>query len=186
MIRRISGKVVNLAQESVVVDVCGFGVEVFCTKGTLDSLRVGEDAMLFTTLVFGDDPRIYGFLDEKEQKVFEKLMKVSKVGPKTALKMMSSSDLDMLISMIKSGDHEALSKLPGIGRKTAERIIVELKKEFEGFDVEETTGFSDALDALVALGYSLREATQAIKNVARPGMRVEEIIKEALRVLSKL
>ena len=186
MIRRLSGKVIEIGEESVVVDVCGFGLEVFCSKGTLESIKVEEDVLLLTTFVFGDEPKIYGFLDEREQRVFEKLMKVSKIGPKTALRMLSSSDLDMLISMIKSGDHTALSKLPGIGKKTAERIVVELKKEFEDFEVEETTGFSDALDALIALGYSSREATQAIKSVAKPGMRVEAMIKEALKILSRI
>ncbi len=186
MIRRIHGKVIEINDESIVVNVCGFGVEVFCTKRVLEDLKLDDEVSLLTTTVFGEEPRIYGFLDDKERRVFEKLMRVSKIGPKTALKMLSSSDLEMLISMIKSGDHASLSKLPGIGKKTAERIIVELKKEFEDFDVKEMVGFSDALEALIALGYSSSKAMKAIKSVARPGMSIEEIIKEALRVISKL
>ncbi len=186
MIRRVRGKVLWIGDESVIVDVCGFGIEIFCTRNTVENLKLDDEVLLMTTLVFGEEPKIYGFLDEREQKVFEKLIKVSKIGPKTALKVLSSSDLEMLISMIKSGDHTSLSRLPGIGKRTAERMVVELKKEFEDFDVKETAGFSDALEALMALGYSSSESMKAIKSVAKPGMSVEEIIKEALRVISKL
>ena len=186
MIRRIRGKVVEIGDESVVVDVCGFGVEIFCTKSVLENLNLDDEVLFLTTTVFGEEPKVYGFLDDRERKVFEKLIGVSKVGPKTALKVISSTDLEMLISMIKSGDHASLSKLPGIGRKTAERIIVDLKREFEDFEVKEISGLSDALEALTALGYPSHKAVKAVKSVAKPGMSIEDMIKEALRIIPKL
>ncbi len=186
MIRRITGKVVGIGRDRVVIDVCGFGLEVLCPADVIENLRIGEEVTMLTTMTFGDEPRIYGFLSEEEQRVFERLMRVPKVGPKTALRILSSSDTETLVSMIKSGDHRALSRIPGIGLKTAERIVAELRKEFSDFEVEEIHDFSDALDALVALGYSTKEAISAIKSVAKPGMNVEDIIKGALRFLSKL
>lgn len=185
MIRNIRGKVIEKGRESVVVDVCGFGIEVFCTQGIIERVKEGEKVELKTVVIFGEDPKVFGFEKEEERRVFEKLMGVSKVGPKTAMKIVSSSDLDVLVSAIKAGDVNALSKLPGIGKKTAERIVAELRGEFEDFEVEGIEGFSDAVEALQALGYSFSEASRAIREVAKKGMDVREMIREALRVLSK-
>ena len=185
MIRAIRGRVLEKGRESIVVDVCGFGIEVFCTQGIVENVEEGEEIELKTVVIFGEDPKIFGFEREEERRVFEKLMSVSKVGPKTAMKIVSSSDLEILVGAIKNGDVDTLSRLPGIGKKTAERIVAELRGEFEDFDAEGIEGFSDAVDALQALGYSFSEASDAIRKVAKKGMDVREMIREALRVLSK-
>jgi Holliday junction DNA helicase RuvA len=185
VIRRIRGKVIEVLKDRAVIDVSGFGVEVFCDEGTLNEFDVSDEVFLYTIVTFGEEPRIFGFSDERKLRVFEKLLKVSKIGPKVAIRILSSAEPDMIVSAIKTEDVESLSKLPGIGTKTAERIVTELKKEFEDFEVMEIRGFSQAVEALEALGYSFKEASRAIREISKPGMSLEDLIKEALKKLSK-
>ncbi len=185
MIRSVRGRVLEKRNGEIVVEVAGFGLGIDCDLETLEGAEIGREVFLHTSFVFGEEPKIYGFSSDVKRNVFEKLMRVSKVGPKTALRILSTYDVESVIAMIKSGDYAALARVPGVGKKTAERIVLELKKEFEGFEVEGISGFSEAIEALQALGYSAREASEAVKRVAKKGMKVEDLIREALRSLKR-
>ena len=184
LIRFLRGIVDRKEEDRVVLDISGVGVEVFTDAFTMESLQEGEEAVLYTVLVWGEEPKLYGFQDEKKRELFIKLIGVSKLGPKTAMRIISSADFEFIVSAIVSGNSEQLSKVPGIGRKMADRIVTELKDSFKGFEVVEGEGaFLEALEALKALGFSAKEAAEALKKVRRKGRDSAELIKEALNVL---
>ena len=184
MIRFLKGKISEIGEGYVVVEVNGFGLEIMSDEMTLSTLKEGQEVFLHTVLIFGEEPKIYGFSNSEKRALFLKLLQVSKLGPKTALKMLSSVDAGTLVSLIISGDVESLSKIPGVGRRTAERIVAELKDSLKEFEAAEKDVF-EAIEALKALGYSASEASSAVREVVREGMDVSQIIKEALNVLMR-
>lgn len=188
MISFIRGKVSETNERTVIVDTGALGYKVFVTDDTANGLKVGQEKVFWTHHAVREDVEdLYGFLEKKDRDFFELLITVSGIGPKSALNILSLVAAETLASSIKTGSVAHLVKVSGIGRKTAEKIVLELKDKLGGFEGRENTNMSgdaDALEALRALGYDLDEAREALKKLDRsitdPGAKV----KAALKVLS--
>jgi len=197
MISHLNGTLEHIDQSHVVIDVGNVGYRVNVPASVLNRLpKVGEKVKLFTIqVVREDDISLYGFLQKEERALFSLFLSVSGIGPKLAMALISGFPIDRLVSAIASGDVALLSSVSGIGRKTAERIVVELREKIgRAYAIrpsEMTAGIrgesaiiSDAIAALIALGYSPREAREAILKLNAEKMSsVEEIIKESLKAL---
>lgn len=199
MISHLEGVLEHIEHNHVVVDVGNVGYHVNVPTSVLSRLPgIGEKIKLYTVqIVREDEISLYGFISREERSLFSLLISVNGVGPKLGLALISGFSLDRLVGAIAQGDVALISSVPGIGRKTAERIVVELKekigKAYALKPMELTTGIkgektviSDAISALIALGFSPREAREAIVNLNLDGEKsVEEIIREALKVSAK-
>jgi len=179
MIASVRGTVAAVGPDGAVVEVGGVGLAVSCSPGTLTRLRVGENARLATSLVVREDSlTLYGFADDDERALFELLQTANGVGPKLAQTMLAVHPPRELRRAIATSDYPTLTKVPGIGRKGAERIVVELRDRIGAIDGSDATGTSvpgvvpvapwrDQLaHALAGLGFSGKEATDAIEVVA--------------------
>jgi holliday junction DNA helicase RuvA len=191
MIGRLQGTLLHKDPPTVLVDVNGVGYDVDVPMSTLYDLpAIGAKVTLLTHFVVREDAQLlYGFLTDAERHAFRLLVKISGVGPRTALSVlsgMSIQDLGQAVSLQESG---RLTKIPGIGKKTAERLLLELKGKFAqsvaGSGPTPSDTGSDVLRALLALGYSEKEATLAIKSLPA-GISVSEGIKLALKSHQKL
>lgn len=189
MIGRLRGAVVELAGNVALIDVGGVGYEVEVTTGTAAGLggRSGE-AVVFTHLVGREDAQaLYGFASASERNLFRTLIKVSGVGPKLALALLSTVSPEQFAASIANGDAAAITRVPGIGKKTAERLVVELRDRVALSATTAPAGqgaASDAVLALVALGYRESAALRAIGDVGQAlgdGADVEALVKEALK-----
>ncbi|MFJ2113735.1 MULTISPECIES: Holliday junction branch migration protein RuvA [unclassified Streptomyces] len=178
MIAFVSGPVAALAPTTAVIEVGGVGMAVQCTPGTLAALRVGQEARLATSLVVREDSlTLYGFADDDERQVFELLQTASGVGPRLAQAMLAVHSPDALRLAVSTGDERALTAVPGIGKKGAQKLLLELKDRL-GAPAGTTIGrqaaggtgptaWSDQLHAaLIGLGYAPREAEEAVALVA--------------------
>lgn len=174
---------------AALIDVGGVGYAVRVTPETLRALEQNPNLPLLTHLSVREDALdLYGFLNEEELRFFELLLMVSGIGPKSALGILSVSSVATLKSAIPAGDITYLTKVSGIGKKTAERIVVELKDKLggkEGRAVMPLKEETEALEALRALGYGLEESRSALKRLADKGGTTGERLKEALRLLSQ-
>ena len=202
MIGRLRGQVIRKDTQGVLLDVSGVGYEIEVPLGTLCDLPEAEqDAVLHTHLVVREDAHLlFGFLHERDRDVFRELIKVSGVGAKTALAMLSSYDASALMSIVAQQDINALSQVPGIGKKSAERIMVSLKGRLDTWQdadsqpvVLRQTGaeqsaegqaLADAIAGLVALGYKPQDANRIAKRVAADGQSSDVIIRAALKEAS--
>ncbi|SDI22933.1 holliday junction DNA helicase RuvA [Sinosporangium album] len=204
MIASVSGRVVSVTPGTAVVDVGGVGVLLHCTPGTLAGLRTGEAARLATSLVVREESlTLYGFADDDERAVFELLQTASGVGPRLALSMLAVHTPDALRLAVASGDLKALTRVPGIGQKGAQRIVLELKDRLGvpgDAAAPSANGHAPAPPwrdqvhtGLVGLGYTARDADEAVELVAREAEaeialgrtpQVAALLKSALRVLS--
>ncbi len=191
MIGRIQGILLQKDPPRVLVDVNGVGYDVDVPMSTLYDLpAIGAKVTLLTHFVVREDAQLlYGFLTESEREAFRQLVKISGVGPRTALAVLSGMSIQDLAQAVSLQESGRLTKVPGIGKKTAERLLLELKGKFAdsitgGGPVVSDTG-SDVLRALLALGYSEKEAVLAIKSLPS-GVSVAEGIKLALKSHQKL
>jgi Holliday junction DNA helicase RuvA len=198
MIAFVRGTVAQIGLSSVVIDVGGVGLQVNCAPGTIATLRVGSTATLPTSMVVREDSlTVFGFLDEDEKNVFELLQTASGVGPKLAQAMLAVLSPDDLRRSITTEDVKTLTRVPGVGQKGAQRIILELKDR-----IGPPTGGTSApvhlssaagwrvqvLDGLVGLGWSVKEADKAIDAVAPEDgapADVGALLRAALRALSR-
>ena len=188
MIGSISGQVQYKSSTFLILDTGGIGYKIAVTPPLLLEIKVGELCSLaIHTYVREDQISLYGFKTRPELEFFEQLLTVSGIGPKSALGIMSLSGLDMIKSAIASGDAAVFTKVSGIGRKTAERVIVELREKLkdEGAQAPIAIEHSDALQALVSLGYKESEARQALKSIPEDAKNIQEKIKYALKELGK-
>ncbi|MCE9643841.1 Holliday junction branch migration protein RuvA [Candidatus Parcubacteria bacterium] len=187
MIGYLRGSVLSLEEKSLLLEVGGVGYRIFAAQDTLSKIKKegAEEVALFTYLAVREDALdLFGFFSKEELRFFEQLISVSGIGPKSALGILSSTSVERLSSAIASGDTGYLTKISGIGRKTAEKIVLELREKMGV--IEESTGLreeTDALDALRSLGYGEREIRDALKKSA-PGATTKERIREALKALS--
>lgn len=194
MIGRIRGKLIALDEHTVLVDVAGIGYELEVTANTLSTLPgVGYDVVLFTHLSIREDAHLlFGFESQGERDLFRTLIKISGVGPKLALNLLSGMDVVDLARCIRDSDIARLVKLPGIGRKTAERLVVELKDRIERLVLIPDGGrpkhgeatrrvIEEAERALIALGYRPAEASRAIGSAYVQGQSTEDVVRTALK-----
>lgn len=189
----LKGSVESIGVDRLALDVGGVGYELACPTKTLDALREGQQVKLFTHLhVSQDAVALYGFSSTEERSMFLRMIGVSRVGPKLALCALGSLSAPELAAAIATGDVQTLSRISGMGKKTAERIVLELKEKIakenailpgRAQTTPSATGGAkaEALEALIALGFSPQNATLAINNAH--GEDVSELITSALKLL---
>ena len=203
MIAHIKGILDSVYKDRVVVDVNGVGYNIFVPDPLSDSMPgTGEEVKFYTyTSVHEDSFLLYGFLYEDDLNMFKKLISVNGVGPKVALSILGSMDTDELKYAILSSDSKLVSMAQGVGKKMAERIILDLKDKLDwnetliDSEVKKVTGNTkkgkeddplkkDAVSALIALGYNPKDANVAVHDIEiKEGMDVESVLKEALKAL---
>lgn len=190
MIGRLSGTLLEKTPPRILVDVNGVGYEVDVPMSTFCNLPLeGNKIVLLTHMVVREDAQLlYGFSTEAERTAFRALIKVSGIGPRIALAVLSGMAVADLASAVEAGNAGLMTRVPGIGKKTAERLVLELKGKLLALGGESVMPMSsnanDILSALVALGYSEREAQSAVKTLDAD-VSVSEGIRLALRVLSR-
>ena len=199
MIAFVSGTVAALAPDAAVVEVGGVGMAVQCAPNTLAGLRIGQPAKLATSLVVREDSlTLYGFADDDERQVFELLQTASGVGPRLAQAMLAVHTPDALRRAVATADEKALIAVPGIGKKGAQKLLIELKDRLgepvgsPAIGAPVTQGWRDQLHAaLLGLGYATREADEAVAAVtpqaeaAEGTPQVGQLLKAALRSLNR-
>ncbi len=188
----IKGTLALLSGDTAVIDANGVGYALTVTQNTFSALasKLGKEAQLFTYLAVRDDAmELYGFSSEYAKALLIKLLGVSGVGPKAAVSILSSFTPNQLISAVQSGDAKLISRANGIGLKTAQKIIIELKGKLDLSDDTSAAAAPpsavEAVNALTVLGYSRSEAGDAVKGLD-PSLSLEELIAEALKRLNRL
>jgi Holliday junction DNA helicase RuvA len=191
MIGRLTGTLLEKHPPQILVDVHGVGYEVDVPMSTFYNLpAIGERVTLLTHFSVREDAQqLFGFLTAKEREVFRILIKISGVGPKLALSVLSGMSVDDLAGAVALQETGRLTKIPGVGKKTAERLLLELKgKLVDALPSAGTAGTAqtsrEVLDALLALGYSDKEALPAVKQLPSD-LSLEEGIRQALKLLAK-
>ncbi len=189
MILSLEGAVVFKGEKFAVVETGGVGYRVFAGPDTLQKIpEKGAKVKLWTHQHVREDALdLYGFLHYAELELFEMLIGISGIGPKSALGILAIAPVDTLKKAIAAGDTSYLTRVSGVGRKTAEKVVLELKEKMAGrgvsVDAPELKEEADAIEALVALGYSQREAREALNGVPAETTSVERRVKAALRGL---
>ncbi len=190
MIGKLSGKLIERHPPQVIVDVHGVGYEINVPMSTFYQLpATGNDVTLYTHLIVREDAhQLYGFASEHERHVFRQLLRISGVGARTALSVLSGMSVSDLYEAVSAQDSARLTKVPGIGKKTAERLLLELKDKLDLTVVARSAAgggqTGDIFNALLALGYNDKEAAWAVKQLPG-GSAVAEGIRQALKLLSK-
>jgi Holliday junction DNA helicase RuvA len=190
MISGLRGTIAEKNLDSITIDVSGVGYKVFVTNQTLQELNKIDDktdVYINTYLSVRENALdLYGFTESSDKDLFQLLLTISGVGPKSALNIMNSVTRDMIEESISKEDPKYLSKISGIGKKTAEKILLGLKDKMGTIERSDGTGKSDnslAMDALVSLGYTEREVREVVKKIDTKDKDHQEIIKEALKNL---
>lgn len=190
----IKGTVEEINLDYIVIDNNNIGYKINVSSNTIKDLHLGNMAKIYTKLIVReDDMSLCGFASRKELEMFKLLTSVSKIGPKVGLGILSCATPPQLSAYILSEDIAKLSKCPGVGKKTAERIILELKDKVDKESAEfEATLFNqaptgleldEAVEALLALGYSNVESKEAVQKFKKDGLKTEDLIKKALTYL---
>lgn len=202
MFYHIEGKVSEMGPSLAVIDCGGIGFALNVTANTMAGLKLGEKAKLYVSEAIGESNfDLYGFLDKNEKRFFEMLISVSGIGPKAAMSILSHNTPEGLALAIISSDEKALTVAPGIGKKIAQRVILELKdkvgKEMDGARSEIPASFTaapaqsagsavnDALAGLTVLGYSGAEIAPILKKLETQDMTAEQIIRSVLKQMVK-
>jgi len=191
----LRGRLASKHPPALVIDVAGVGYELEAPMSTFYQLpEVGEDIQLFTHLVVREDAHLlYGFASESERRLFRDLLRVSGVGPKIGLALLSGMNVESFLLCVESQDVESLVRVPGIGRKTAERLVVEMRDRIRALEEapaaaaravggSATGPAAEAYAAMVALGYRPVEVTRLLKQVATQDRATEDIIREVLKL----
>ena len=194
MIGRLHGKLLEKQPPLLVVDVQGVGYELEAPMSTFYHLpELGAEVKLFTHLVVRADVHLlYGFYSESERRLFRTLIKVSGVGPKLALAILSGMEGEMFVRCIQQADIALLTRLPGVGKKTAERLVLEMRDRLQkgggisplpagSRKITITSAVEDAISALIALGYKPQEASRLVHSVEEPQLSSEMLIRKALQ-----
>ena len=193
MIGYLTGKIISLKPTHLIFDVNGVGYSVYTTLTTFEEITNKETVSLFIhTNVKEDSIKLYGFFTETEKQMFELLISVSGVGPKIALSILSGIKVEDLRYALQSGDVSRIVAVPGIGKKTAERLTLELRNKVADIvELEGSTPASsirtEAVAALSTLGYNLKQAEIVVREILtkKPNIGIEELLKESLSLLSK-
>lgn len=200
MIGSLDGKVLRIDGVTALIEVAGVGYEVDMPVTCLSTLKVGHRAFVYIQHIVREDAQIlYGFNTVTERSLFRVLIKVNGVGPKMALAVLSTFDVESFIQTVLAEQSKALEQIPGVGKKTAERMIVELKDSLRNFaassgtvlssgvsTVQSNESFNDAVAAMVALGYKESDAVKYVKAVLAkdPALETSQIIVQALALIS--
>ncbi|MCH9798866.1 MAG: Holliday junction branch migration protein RuvA [Betaproteobacteria bacterium] len=190
MIARLHGKLLEKTPPLIIIDCAGVGYEVEVPMSTFYGLpEVGAAVTLLIHMVVREDAQLlYGFGSAQEKGTFRQLLKVNGIGAKSALAILSGVSIDDLVAALSSQDVALLTRIPGVGKKTAERLLLELKDKFGATGLQvaagQKTAVQDVLNALLALGYNEREAMAAVKPLDKD-ISVSEGIKQALKAMSK-
>src|SRR3990167_3695160 len=188
MIGSIKGKIILKTDKFIIIETIGVGYKINISPDTLSKLKkTNEEVLLWIhTHVREDILDLYGFLDRQELEFFEMLINISGIGPKGALSILGIASIETLKKAVGTGDTAYLTKISGIGRKTAEKIVIELRDKIasdaSGKGGTSLQGELDALEALKSLGYSQNEAREALKKVS-PEVNTNAKIREALKIL---
>lgn len=202
MIGYIKGIIDEIGIDYILIENNGIGYKLLVSTTTLSQLSIGQEAKIYTKMIVReDDISLCGFYSKEEEEMFKLLTSVSKVGTKVGMGILSFAPPARIQAIIINSDVTAMSKAPGVGKKTAERIILELKDKvgkivIDGLDTMENLPLSgkeiaidnsedEAISALIALGYTSSEAQESVDFVKQPGMDVEVIIKKALEYIMK-
>lgn len=185
MIEQLKGTVVYKNTDSVVLEVNGVGYKIFVTPDTITKL-VEEPTSLWTHLAVRENALdLYGFVERDDLKFFELLLGISGIGPKSALGVLAVADTNTLQNAISTGDISYLTKVSGIGKKSAERIVIELRDKIgKVSSVNNLQEDTDVLDALIVMGYSAVEIRVALKQTPKTSTSTKSKIKETLKLLS--
>ncbi len=197
MIGRLRGILLEVKPPELLIEVAGVGYEVKAPLSTCYRLpEVGQEVVLLTHLSVREDAHtLFGFIDAHERALFRSLIKVNGVGPKLALTVLSSIDCHDFVIAIRSNDLTRLVRLPGIGKKTAERLLIEMADKLEEWDValvdqitltdgKQRQVIDEAQAALVSLGFKAQAATKVLKQIPLEGLTAEEVLRKALQALS--
>lgn len=196
MIGHLRGRLVRKAPPALIVDVGGVGYELEAPMSTFYRLpEVGSEVELHTHLVVREDAHLlYGFSTESERRLFRDLLRVTGIGPKIGLALLSGMDVDTFLFCVEAQDVDALTRIPGIGRKTAERLLIEMRDRIRALGqlpssaprADQPAGAqAEAFAALVALGYRPAEVTRLLKSVDPEGVATEELIRRALQAAAR-
>ncbi len=189
MIAKISGKIEYIRENYVVVEVGGIGYKIYLTSYSLGKISGQESVSFFTyTYVREDALALYGFLSLEELGMFELLISISGIGPKAALGILTIATPKTIKTAILNEDSSILTKVSGIGKKTAERVILELQNkvgDISNDDKDEAVADSDAIEALMTMGYNITEAREALKLVPKSTKDISQKIRLALKSLGK-
>jgi Holliday junction DNA helicase RuvA len=197
VIGHLRGVIIRKQPPQIVLDVHGVGYELDAPMSTFYALpATGETVSVFTHLLVREDAHaLFGFASEAERSLFRSLIRISGVGARLALAILSGMSVDLFVQCVRNGDSGALTRLPGIGKKTAERLLVEMRDRLSGWEGTESVAaaggsspgdgasgpVADAVHALVALGYKPQEAARMVRAVEPRDRSAEVIIREALR-----
>lgn len=197
MIAYLKGIIDIKRQDYVVIDVHGVGYKIFMPEGAIQNLEVDSEAKIYTFMrVREDDVSLYGFLNVEELAMFELLISVGGIGAKSAVGILSNIAPSKFALAVITDDVATLKKLPGIGAKTAQRIILELKDKIKTQEateqeseikqkIEVSDGAKDAIEALQVLGYTRKEVEEAVSKIGDSNLTTEEIIKQGLKYLGR-
>lgn len=194
MISYLHGKIIELGKTYIILDVNGVGYKVYMPDKMISSLAKNNGGVkIYTKLLFNQHEgtfEIFGFQKAEDLGTFELLTSISGIGPKNALNIMSSLEIDELVAAVSKEDADYLRKVSGLGPKTAKRLVVELKDKLDKMTVARFTSLDlkqeiDAIDALVSLGYQKYQAQEALRKVSKKAKGLEDKVKEALKILSK-
>ncbi|MDC0099844.1 Holliday junction branch migration protein RuvA [Crocinitomicaceae bacterium] len=191
MIGQLNGKLIEKNPTSLVIDCGGVGYEVKISLNTYSALGAEEAVKIYTKFIVREDAQLlYGFAEPVEREMFNHLISVSGIGPNTAMIMLSSMVPEEIANAIQTDDVKTIQSVKGIGAKTAERVIVDLRGKMlkmafstENIFTANNTNHFDALTALVSLGFDKKSAEKAIDKVSAGEESVEQLIKEALKIL---
>ncbi len=192
MYAHIRGEVIEIAPERAVLEAGGVGYELFCSSKTLSALKKGTEAKLFAHLHMAEGIQaLYGFFDEAERTMFRRLITVTRVGPKLALSVLSTLTPFDVAAAIMTENAAALERVPGLGKKTSQRLLLELKEKVSEYASIAALGSDipsdmrrEAVSALIGLGYDAASASRAVMEI-KAQVSIEELITLALRTLAK-
>ena len=182
MIAYLKGRVLTVTAETAIVEVNGVGYELYCSGGAFRKITVGEMVELHTYLQVKEDGiTLFGFANPKEKELFLKVVGVSGVGPKLGISILTGLSADEFAEAVLTADVKRLSKVKGLGKKTAEKIVLELHGKISAAEVMSASG-EPAVSALMGLGFTKNESMQAVKRARDTGaVSVEDIIRRALQ-----
>ncbi|MEF9952476.1 MAG: Holliday junction branch migration protein RuvA [Clostridium sp.] len=199
MIAFVKGEVFDIGEDHIIIDNNGIGYIIYMPLRDIEKMKKKDDEVLVHTYhyVREDGEMLYGFYNRESLHLFKNLIGVSGVGPKAGLSILSTVDATTLILAVVGADDKTIAKAPGIGKKTAQRIILELRDKFKKLNVEEalplfalpeekvdTSKIAEAIEALMALGYSKQEGSNVVTSIDS-SLSLEDIIKEALKQLMR-